>query len=108
MIVRKPVSNRAYADLAVYCNENNCHIEDKGAYLESVPNDPPPAPTYEEIRAMRIQYRRDHIDDETNHRTRCIANKKWTEKDEAWYLDLDREVTAYIEEHFPYPEESES
>lgn len=52
MIVRKPVSNRAYADLAVYCNENNCHIEDKGAYLESVPNDPPPAPTYDEIRAM--------------------------------------------------------
>lgn len=55
MIVRKPVSNRVYANLAIYCNENNCHIED-----------------------------------------------------EAWYLDLDREVTAYIEEHFPYPEESES
>ena len=50
----------------------------------------------------------DHIDDETNHRVRCIANGKWTEEDEAWYLALDAEVTAYIEEHFPYPEESGS
>ena len=108
MIVNKPYSNRQYADLAVYCNENNCHIEDCGTYLESVPNDPPPPPTYEEVKQQRIQYRRDHIDDETNHRVRCIANGTWTEEDEAWYLALDAEVTAYIEEHFPYPEESGS
>ena len=108
MIIRKPYTNAQYAELAIYCNENNCHIEDKGPYLESIPNDPPPPPTYEQIRALRIQYRRDHIDDETNHRTRCLANGTWTDEDEIWYLNLDREVTEYIEKHFPYPEESES
>lgn len=38
MIVNKPYTNKEYADLAVYCNQNNCHIEDKGDYLESVEN----------------------------------------------------------------------
>ena len=56
MIVNKPYTGKEYADLAVYCNNNNCHIEDKGDYLESVPN---PEPTIEEqneqIRLQRQQ-----------------------------------------------------
>ena len=36
MKLKKPYSNKEYADLAVYCNENGMMIEDKGDYLESV------------------------------------------------------------------------
>ena len=35
-----------------------------------------------------------------------MANQTWTEEDERAYLDLDAEVTAWIEENLPYPEES--
>lgn len=62
-----------------------------------------PAPTYEEVDQMRIEYRKEHIDDRTIARMRKTANGTWTEEDEQEYLALDAEVTAYIEEHFPYP-----
>lgn len=62
-----------------------------------------PAPTYEEIDQLRIEYRKTHIDDKTIARMRKQANNTWTEKDEQAYLELDAEVTAYIEEHYPYP-----
>lgn len=62
-----------------------------------------PAPTYEEIDQARIEYRKAHIDDKTIARMRKTANGTWTEEDEQAYLELDAEVTAYIEEHFPYP-----
>ena len=38
MQLNKPYTNKAYAELAIYCNQNNCHIEDKGDYLEAVKN----------------------------------------------------------------------
>lgn len=38
MKINKPYTNKKYADLVVYCNHNDCHIEDKGNYLESVKN----------------------------------------------------------------------
>ena len=47
MQLDKPYTNKQYADFAVYCNNNNCHIEDKGDYLESVEN-LPHIPTIEE------------------------------------------------------------
>lgn len=60
MIVNKPYTNKEYADLAVYCNQNGLVIEDKGEYLESVN---PPEPTVEEkqsaVRAIRNQYLED-------------------------------------------------
>lgn len=65
-----------------------------------------PGPTYEEIDALRIQYRREHIDDKTIARMRKTANGTWTEEDEQEYLALDAKVTAYIEEHYPYPDEN--
>ena len=46
MILNKPYTDHEYADLASYCNDNNCYIEDKGSYLESVKN---PDPTIEEL-----------------------------------------------------------
>ena len=62
-----------------------------------------PAPTYEEVDKMRVMYRREHIDDKTIARSRKMANNTWTDADEQSYIALDAEVTAYIEEHFPYP-----
>ena len=62
-----------------------------------------PAPTKEDIKQLRKEYRQAHIDDNTAERSRKIANGSWTEEDEAAYLALDAEVTAYIEENLPYP-----
>ena len=61
-----------------------------------------PAPTHEEISKQREQYRKEHIDSKTAERSRKMANQTWTADDERAYLDLDAEVTAYINEHFPY------
>ena len=69
------------------------------------PQPEPQPPTHDEIRQMRVDYRHDHIDDQTLERSRKIANGTWSEEDEANYLALDAEVTAYIEENFPYPDE---
>ena len=102
MIVNKPYTNEQYAGLAIYCNENDCHIEDKGDYLESVPNEHS-APTYEEIDKAREEYRKEHIDSKTAMRSRKMANGTWTSEDEQAYLALDAEVTAWIEENLPYP-----
>ena len=63
MIVNKPYTNKEYADLAVYCNDNGMIIEDKGEYLESVL---PPEPTVEElqaeVRAVRNNYLETYVD----------------------------------------------
>lgn len=64
---------------------------------------PAPAPTKDDIKQMRIEYRHSHIDDQTLERNRKMANGTWTEEDETAYLALDAEVTAYIEENLPYP-----
>ena len=66
-----------------------------------------PAPTHDEISKQREEYRKKHIDSKTAERSRRQANKTWTDEDEQAFLALDAEVTAYIEEHYPYPEESE-
>lgn len=58
---------------------------------------------YEEIDALRIAYRHEHIDDFTLRRMRKQANNSWTEEDEQAYLLLDAQVTAYIEKNLPYP-----
>lgn len=102
MRIDKPYTNAQYAELAIYCNENNCHIEDRGDYLESVENEPH-IPTYEEIDKAREDYRKQHIDSKTAMRSRKMANGSWTAEDEETYLALDKEVTAWIEENLPYP-----
>ena len=48
MILNKPYSNLQYADLAVYCNNNGCYIEDRGDYLEAVKNPQPLPPSLSE------------------------------------------------------------
>jgi hypothetical protein len=95
-----------YSEVAEWCNESGeYHIEEVGEYYMVVKNPEPLPPTYEEVDRMRVQYRKDHIDDKTIARMRKTANGTWTEEDEQAYLALDAEVTAYIESHFPYPSE---
>ena len=94
-----------YSQVAQWCNENRYTIADDGTYYKTVKLPDPLPPTYEEIKQMRINYRREHIDDQTAERSRKMANNTWTDEDEQAYLALDAEVTAYIEEHYPYPAE---
>lgn len=67
------------------------------------PVPPVSVPTREEIEKARTTYRREHIDDKTLRRLRKQANGTWTKEMEDEYLALDVKVTAYIEEHLPYP-----
>lgn len=91
-------------EAAIWCNANNAYIEVVGDHRYEIKAVPPaPAPTKDDIKKMRIAYRHEHIDDQTLERNRKMANGTWTEEDEAEYLALDAEVTAYIEKNLPYP-----
>lgn len=96
-----------YSEVAQWCNESGQYtIEETKLYYEVQPVEPY-VPTHEDIRQARIAYRREHIDDQTAERSRKQANGTWTADDEASYLALDAEVTAWIEENLPYPDEAD-
>ena len=106
MIVNKPYTNKEYADLAVYCNQNDCHIEDKGNYLESVPNEHP-APTKEEQKEARAFAYQQEVDPITCHIQR-LEDEEQTPEIEQEIADLKLERTDKVEEikeRYPYPEE---
>lgn len=94
-----------YVEAANWCDDNGYMMTDNDTYYLTAPVTPH-TPTHEEVRQMRIAYRREHIDDQTAERSRKTANSTWTEDDEDAYLALDAEVTAYIEEHYPYPDDA--
>lgn len=58
MIIKKPYTNKQYAELAVFCNKNGLIIEDKGDYLESVEL---PAPSPEEQKQAEIIRLKDEL-----------------------------------------------
>ena len=101
------VYEEEYTPAAIWCNENN------GTMKEIEPDNigrrfqilelQPYVPTHDDIKKEREYYRKTHIDSKTAERSRRQANKTWTDEDEQAYLALDAEVTAYIEEHYPYP-----
>lgn len=96
-------------EAAIWCNTHNAFIEQIGDRRYEIKEIPPaPAPTREDVDRARIAYRREHIDDRTIARMRKQANGTWTPEDEIEYLALDAEVTAYIEENLPYPEEEDA
>ena len=96
-------------EAAIWCNTHNAFIEQIGDRRYEIKEIPPaPAPTREDVDCARIAYRREHIDDRTIARMRKQANGTWTPEDEIEYLALDAEVTAYIEENLPYPEEEDA
>lgn len=96
-------------EAAEWCDNNNAYIQElaskKGIRQFQIFAVQPYIPTYDDIKQARIEYRKTHIDDKTLERQRRQANGTWTEEDEASYLQLDAEVTAWIEENLPYPEE---
>jgi hypothetical protein len=105
MIVNKPYTNKEYADLAVYCNKNNCHIEDKGDYLESVENITP-KPTDEEIRQLRAQAYAEEVDCITAHIQR-LRDEEQTEEVITEIAELINERALKVEEikqRYPYSE----
>lgn len=96
-----------YEDVVFWCENNNEYtIEDDGIYYKVVEKQPY-VPTHEDIRQARIAYRREYIDDHTAERSRKQANNTWTTEDETAYLALDSEVTAWIEENLPYPDNAD-
>ena len=104
MIVNKPYTNKEYADLAVYCNHNDCHIEDKGDYLESVPNEHP-APTKEEQKEARAEAYRQEVDPITLQISRLRDEEQTPEIIEKIneLLQKRNELVVDIQERYPYP-----
>lgn len=60
-LIKGKYTNKEYADLAVWCNENNAHIEDMGNYYEVVAN-PIYVPTQEEIKRMFTDAIQNYLD----------------------------------------------
>lgn len=109
MIVNKPYTSKEYADLAVYCNENNCHIEDKGDYLESIENEPY-IPTDEEQKQNRERAYQAEVDPITSHIQRLRDTNPMTEEVEQEIADLIAERDAKVEEikqRYPYSEDAD-
>ena len=109
MIVNKPYTNKQYADIAVYCNENNCHIEDKGDYLESIENEPY-IPTDEEQRRARANAYAVEVDPITAHIQRLRDTNPMTEEVEQEITELMTERDAKVEEikqRYPYGEDTD-
>ena len=104
MILNKPYTNKEYADLAVYCNQNDCHIEDKGNYLESIPNEHH-KPTYEEQKEARAGAYRNEVDPITAHIQRLRDDDIPDEEKIAELIEERAEKVDEIKERYPYPQE---
>ena len=101
------IDDTEYTPASEWCFENNATLTEVDPFGDvrrfRIDEIPPYVPSYDDIKQMRIQYRQEHIDNQTLERQRKQANGTWTEEDEQTYLALDAEVTSYIEEHYPYP-----
>lgn len=103
--LKKPYTDEERVDFIVTYNHNQGYtIEETDEALLAIQPDPH-VPTYEEVDKAREDYRKEHIDSKTAMRSRKMANGSWTEEDEQAYLALDAEVTAWIEENLPYPDD---
>ena len=113
MKINKPYTNKEYADLAVFCNENGKVIKDKGDYLEAVN---PPEPTDEQKTAEARAERNRRIDAIRwrieRYQTQAAAGLETTETAEHYkaillYVQALRDIPA--QEGFPdaieWPEE---
>lgn len=107
MILNKPCTNKQYADLAVYCNSNNCHIEDKGDYLEAVENEPY-VPTDEEQRQARADAYAVEVDPLMSEYNRKKTFNLFEEDEEETLKQEIQAKVAEIKERYPYNESTES
>lgn len=101
MILNKPYTNKQYADLAVYCNSNNYHIEDKGDYLEAVEN-PPYVPTNEEQRQFRANAYAVEVDPLMSEYNRKKTFNLFEEGEEETLKQAIQDKVAEIKERYPY------
>lgn len=101
MILNKPYTNKQYADLAVYCNSNNCHIEDKGDYLEAVENEPY-VPTDEEQRQARASAYAVEVDPLMSEYNRKKTFNLFEEGEEEKLLKAVQDKVTEIKERYPY------
>ena len=85
MKLNKPYTNQQYAELAIYCNQNNCHIVDKGKYLTTVKNKIVEK-TYQEKRREEYPPFEDYLD----------AIVKINSGDEDFVQDGNAQLEAYI------------
>lgn len=69
-----------YTDMAIWCNANNAHIEDKGEYYEVCENVTPEPTTDEKIAALDAQYNADKADLLTAYQTAQIYGDTETMK----------------------------
>lgn len=104
MRLDKPYTNKQYADLAVYCNTNNCHIEDKGSYLEAVEN-VVPVLTKEQVEQARADLYRLQVDPMMSEYNRKKTFNLFEEGEEAELLAKIEAKVAEIKENNPYPVE---
>lgn len=95
-------------EAAEWCMKNDAYIKElkhtHGERQFEIYAQEHPEPTHDEIARKREEYRKEHIDSKTLERQRKQANGTWTEENEAEYLQLDAEVTAWIEKNLPYPD----
>lgn len=107
MRINKPYTNQDYARLAIYCNANNCHIEDKGDYLEAVEN-VAPVLTKEQIEQARADLYCSEVDPMMSEYNRKKTFNLFKEGEEEALLKAIEDKVAEIKENNPYPvEESE-
>lgn len=106
MRIDKPYTNKEYADLASYCNHNNCHIEDKVTYLESVENEKH-KPTYDEVKQIRSVLYQQKVDPITSHIQRLRDEEIPDEEKIAELIAERNELVEKIKEENPYPKEQD-
>lgn len=75
-----------YTDMAIWCNANNAHIEDKGDYYEVCKNVTPEPTTEEKLAALDAQYNTDKADLLTAYQTALVYDN--TERMEQIKADL--------------------
>lgn len=102
MKLNKPYTNKDYAALAVYCNENGLIIEDKGDYLEAVN---PPEPT-DEQKAAEARAERDRRIDAIRWRieryqTQAAAGLETTDTEEQY-----KDILLYVQALRDIPEQA--
>lgn len=100
MKIKKPYTNKEYADLAVYCNQNNCHIENKGDFLESVQN-VLPEPTDEEQKQKRAVAYQLEVDPITAHIQR-LRDEEGEEEKIKELIEQRKQKVDEIKERYPY------
>lgn len=92
-------------EAAIACNKNGWCIEKIGDHKYEIKEVVVPAPTKEEQEQARANAYASEIDPLHARKFRKSILGEWTEEDEAEYVAKVKELSAEIEERYPYPVE---